>query len=265
MLREEAMLRRSTPVEDDEDEGEFEEERPGWRARLRDWIVSHPRDTVALLVAAVGAGAVAINALMMQTGPHPAPLFALRPVAPETVAARPPDALPRPRPGVAEAPRVEPRMPRSRAELVADIQRGLARRRLYDGAVDGIYGPKTDAAVRDFAQAVHFKIGSEPTEALLHSILTSTIKETQPAPTASMSRTRRDPIADLIGPSTRILAVQRALSDFGYGQIKPTGISGPETIEAIEKFERARRMPVTGQVSDHLMRELAAVTGRPLE
>jgi peptidoglycan hydrolase-like protein with peptidoglycan-binding domain len=80
-----------------------------------------------------------------------------------------------------------------------------------------------------------------------------------------MSPPRRDPIADLIGPSSRILAVQRVLTDFGYGQIKPTGIPGPETVEAIEKFERSRRLPVSGQVSDALMRELTAVTGRPLE
>jgi peptidoglycan hydrolase-like protein with peptidoglycan-binding domain len=55
------------------------------------------------------------------------------------------------------------------------------------------------------------------------------------------------------------------LTDFGYGQIKPTGIPGPETVEAIEKFERSRKLPVTGRVSDRLIRELAAVTGRPLE
>jgi peptidoglycan hydrolase-like protein with peptidoglycan-binding domain len=148
---------------------------------------------------------------------------------------------------------------------VADIQRGLATRGYYDGAVDGIYGPKTDAAVRDFAQSAHITIGSEPNEALLQSIVRSAVKETKPAPAASMPRVRYDPIADLIGPSSRILAVQRTLTDFGYGQIEPTGVPGPETVAAIEKFERARRLPVTGRVSDHLIRELAAVTGRPLE
>ena len=39
---------------------------------------------------------------------------------------------------------------------------------------------------------------------------------------------RNDPIAELIAPSQRVLAVQRALADFGYGQIKPTGVVGPE-------------------------------------
>ena len=61
------------------------------------------------------------------------------------------------------------------------------------------------------------------------------------------------------------MAVQRALADFGYGQIKPTGIFDPDTRVAIEKFERDRRLPVTGQISDRVVRELAALTGRPLE
>ena len=65
--------------------------------------------------------------------------------------------------------------------------------------------------------------------------------------------------------SRRVLAVQRALTDFGYGQVKPTGVMSPETKSAIERFERERKLPVTGQISDRLARELAAITGRPIE
>jgi peptidoglycan hydrolase-like protein with peptidoglycan-binding domain len=76
---------------------------------------------------------------------------------------------------------------------------------------------------------------------------------------------RSDPIAELIMPTKRVLAVQRALADFGYGQIKPTGVYDPATQAAVEKFERDRRLPITGQITDDMVRELAAVTGRPLE
>jgi peptidoglycan hydrolase-like protein with peptidoglycan-binding domain len=69
----------------------------------------------------------------------------------------------------------------------------------------------------------------------------------------------------LIAPSKRIVSIQRALADFGYGQIKATGVFDPETRSAIEKFEREHRLPVTGQISDRFVRELAAMTGRPLE
>jgi hypothetical protein len=74
-----------------------------------------------------------------------------------------------------------------------------------------------------------------------------------------------DPIAVLIGQTSRIMAVQRVLTDYGYGQITPSGVLDQPTMAAIGKFERERGLPVTGQVSDRLVNELAAMTGRPLE
>jgi peptidoglycan hydrolase-like protein with peptidoglycan-binding domain len=63
----------------------------------------------------------------------------------------------------------------------------------------------------------------------------------------------------------RVAAVQRALTEYGYGQLKPTGTIGTDTQAAIQKFERERRMPVTGQVSDRLVRELGTMIGHPIE
>ena len=112
--------------------------------------------------------------------------------------------------------------------------------------------------MRDFAQAANLKVNVEASDALLRAIAASNAKPVPPAPVA-------DPIARLVGTSNRVTAVQRALSDFGYGQIKVTGVFDPETRAAIEKFERDRRLPPTGQMSDRVVRELAAMTGRPLE
>ena len=76
---------------------------------------------------------------------------------------------------------------------------------------------------------------------------------------------RNDPIAELIGPSSRIMAVQRVLTEYGYGQIKPSGMLDNPTSAAIEKFERERKLPITGRVSDRLVGELAAMCGHPIE
>jgi peptidoglycan hydrolase-like protein with peptidoglycan-binding domain len=65
--------------------------------------------------------------------------------------------------------------------------------------------------------------------------------------------------------SHRVAAVQRALTEYGYGQLKPTGVVGSDTQAAIQKFEKARKLPVTGQVSDRLVRELASMIGHPVE
>ena len=85
------------------------------------------------------------------------------------------------------------------------------------------------------------------------------------APAAAPAPARKDPIATLIAPTPRVLAIQHALSDFGYGQIKPTGIVDADTRAAIETFERSRRLPVDGKISDRFVRELAAMTGRSLQ
>jgi len=156
---------------------------------------------------------------------------------------------------------------------VTDIQRELARRGFYDGAVDGRYGPRTDAAIRDFEQAAGLKSSAEPNEALLAAIKRSHARKGAPATTGAATGAtprppqpiRPDPINEVLAPSKRVLAVQRALAEYGYGQIKPTGILDAETKAAVEKFERGRKLPITGQVSERVTRELAAITGRPLE
>jgi hypothetical protein len=76
---------------------------------------------------------------------------------------------------------------------------------------------------------------------------------------------RGDAITELIGPSSRIAAVQRALSEYGYGQIKVNGILDGPTSAAIQKFERERNLPGTGRVSDRLLKELAALVGHPID
>jgi hypothetical protein len=87
--------------------------------------------------------------------------------------------------------------------------------------------------------------------------------------TAALPGARSSPIASATPerpvPSKRVIAVQRALAEFGYGQIKPSGTVDAETQAAIQKFERERKLPVTGQASERVLRELAAMTGRPLE
>lgn len=214
--------------------------------RLLARFVRRPVDSVAILCAAAACGVILVNAVFLQSGSHPAPFFA-NPGAKPTAPARPKPTL----------------MARPLAQIVADIQLELMRRGFYDGPVDGTYTAKIDAAIRDFTRRADLKMVPDPTEALLAAIAKSPVRMAQG--TARPAPPRSDPIADLIGPSPRIMALQRALADFGYGQIKPSGTMDAQTNAAIEKFEREHRMPVTGQVSDRVVRELAAMTGRPLE
>jgi peptidoglycan hydrolase-like protein with peptidoglycan-binding domain len=242
-----------------------------WRTVSR-----RPVDSFGLVLGAVAAGAIVVNALFLQMGPHPAPMLPdkARPVAFAASGKSAPA-----RPGGREASAAETPAPsRTRQQIVSDIQRELARRGFFDGPIDGVYGAKTDAAIRDFEQAAGHKTSSQPDEALLRAIARSPLQSPSiaPMPPARPTAANRNagaakpasptPVPPAsISPSRRVLAVQRALADFGYGQVKPSGVAGADTKAAIERFERERKLPVTGQVSDRLVRELAAVTGRPLE
>jgi peptidoglycan hydrolase-like protein with peptidoglycan-binding domain len=250
---------RGAQVDDDDLDGR------GGLLRALGWGA---RDAVGFVVAGALTAAILVNVLFMQTGTHPAPMFktALPPAAKPVAAADTPTAtVPRPRP-VEAAPvkAASPPAPRAPGEIIIDIQRELARRGFYDGAVDGLYGPKTDGAIRDFEQVAGLKPSSEPNEALLQAIMRSAPKAAKAAGSAAPARPPAA-VPDRPTPSKRVVAVQRALAEYGYGQIKPTGLVDAETQAAIEKFERERKLPVTGQPSDRVTRELAALTGRPLE
>jgi Putative peptidoglycan binding domain len=188
------------------DTAEFDNE-GGIRSLLRRAFGRNPLDAIALFALLIAAGAILINALYRQPGPHPAPIFSVKP---RPVATAPADVVP-------PMPRVRPAAPeassRPRADTAADTQR---------------QPQKSETVV--------------------------------PVP-----RSRPDPIGDLIAPAPRVIAVQRALNDFGYGPVKATGVYGPETIAAIQKLERDRKLQVTGQISPRLLRELATLTGKPIE
>jgi len=232
------------------------------------------KDAAGVLLIAFATGAILVNVLFMQSGSHPAPMFraataSAKPV-PASDGATAAAAVPRARPAEpAAATPVPPKavVARTPGEIIGDIQRELARRGYYDGVVDGLYGPKTDGAIRDFEQAASLKPSTEPNEALLQAIVRAPAKLAK-APTAAAPAARPTPArtdAERPAPSKRIVALQRALAEYGYGQIKPSGVMDVDTQSAIERFERERKLPITGQASDRVVRELAAMTGRPLE
>src|SRR5476649_1711786 len=138
--------------------------------RLAAAIGRHPREFVGGVMATAAVIAIFSNALFLQNGPHPAPIFATRsaqtietPVAP-------------PRPAISPPNVASDTMAPNRTQLIANIQRELSRRGFYDGAADGVWGAKTDSAVRDFVQATGVKINPEASDNLLRVIVGSNSK-----------------------------------------------------------------------------------------
>ncbi len=211
-------------------------ETEGGRGLLLRVLTYSPKDTVAGLLAFAAVSAIVANALFLQAGHHPAPMFGGSTVAMPAPTVLPVSPMPRPRPAVADAASAEPRFaePRVIESKAADVK-PVEPKSVDSRTVDPLANlVKATAAPAPQAAAV-----ARPPAPI-------------PAP------------AHLVG-ARRFAAVQRALTDYGYGQLKLTGAIGAETQAAIEKFERQHKMPVTGQVSDRLVRELNAMIGHPVE
>jgi hypothetical protein len=205
------------------------------RGLMMRMFLHSPKDVVAGLLAAAAIGAILANALFLQAGRHPSPMFGsvVTLPAPQTTVASP---LPRPRPVelVSEPPEIRP------VEV-----RGADPKHVEIRSAD----PKGD---------------SKSPDPLANLVVKST-----GAPTAEPAAVTRPPApipatAQSAG-ARRVAGVQRALTQYGYGQLKPTGAVGSDTQAAIIKFERDRKLPVTGQMSDRLVKELSAMIGHPID
>src|SRR5215468_1190299 len=93
--------------------------------RLAAAISEHPREFVAIVVSTVAVFGIVTNALFLQKGPHPAPIFATRPLLlpHETVLA--------PRLQNAQSAPVTDTGNQARLQLIANIQRELTRKAFY--------------------------------------------------------------------------------------------------------------------------------------
>jgi hypothetical protein len=209
------------------------------------------------MFAFAAACAVVTNAVFLQAGPHPAPMFGATIV--NFAATQPtPGLLPRPRPTEADTASSEASEPKT-----SDFKTGETKSA----------EPKNSDAMANLVRAATTPSPS-PQPAVTAAIVEHSVRPATPSPSPqpstiaalSSSNAMRPPasIPPLTG-ARRVAAVQRALTEYGYAQLKPTGTIGADTQAAIQRFERDRKLPVTGQISDRVVRELAAMIGHPVE
>ena len=199
-------------------------------------LLYSPKDMIAGLLATTGVCAILANALFLQAGRHPSPMFSsvVTLPAPQAAVVSP---LPRPRPVElsSEPPEIRP------VEV-----RGADPKHVEIKSAD----PRGDSKKPD---------SKNP----------DLVVKSTGAPTAAPANAARPPasIPDTTqsAGARRVAAVQRALTQYGYGQLKATGAVGSDTQAAITKFERDRKLPVTGQMSDRLVKELTTMIGHPID
>jgi hypothetical protein len=200
-------------------------------------LITHPRETLAGLVLVAAATAITVNALGLQRGRHPAPLFSPVRVEPPAQAPIPParpmqsQAQPQPSqaaPAVAAPAVSSPRPPKAGGSPIAELIR------------------TSEAPVRPAAVAE-----AKPSRDAIGDLIRSGEPGTRPPAN--------------VGEPGRVAAAQRALIKLGYGPLKPDGVMGAGTRQALERFEKDRRLPVTGELAARTIRDLAAQSGISVE
>jgi len=213
-------------------------------------LLRSPKDVVAGALAFAAVSAIITNALFLQAGRHPAPMFGSSVVIPGTAlpGANP---LPRPRPAEAAAALLEP----------GPIEIRPAESRATESRPSESKPPESKVADPKSADPK----SADPLANLVRATVAAPVAPPNvlrpPAPVPMVSH---GDAAQITG-SRRVAAVQRLLTQYGYGQLKATGTIGSDTQAAIQKFEREHKMPPTGQMSDRLVRELIAMVGHPID
>jgi peptidoglycan hydrolase-like protein with peptidoglycan-binding domain len=239
--------------------------RPLFRVAAR-----RPLDCIAVWLAAALTVQIAVNALLLQDARHPAPLF-FKPQAQRAAArAAPTDRVRSPEERTGSLQGITNQPP---PERVKAVQAALADAGRYDGPVDGAFGPKTNAAILAYELSEGMPPTGDPSQAVLDRLRKSEAAATAvanvPLPRAKAAEVRTaetkttEPAAP--APSPRILALQKALAKLGYGPVRLDGVAGAATKQAISKFEADRRLPVTGEISPKVLKELASVSGMAVQ
>ncbi|WP_305988784.1 peptidoglycan-binding protein [Roseibium sp. MMSF_3544] len=229
-------------------------------ARAGHIALDNPVAAGGAVVMGLTACLIIANAIGLQPGRHPAPIFATRD--------RP------------EAPRLpEPDDRRSGLQvqeistLVLDLQISLRKIGLYEGPLDGLSGPATERAIRAFERRSGQAETGEASEALLALILLHgdapqasfvPVPRAKPGSSGTVMQVEDRVASADVDTDPMLMRIQKALSELGYGPLKADGVMGANTTAAIKRFELDRGLPLTGEPGPKTIENLEMISGRSL-
>jgi cell wall-associated NlpC family hydrolase len=151
--------------------------------------------------------------------------------------------------------------PGDRGPAVARIQQLLNQHGAHL-AVDGIFGPQTEAAVKAFQRAQHLAV-----DGIVGPQTLSRLQALPPPTSSSVTLPAEAPPATLLeegmsGPA--VASVQQSLAQLGFYHGAVDGIFGPETEAAVRDFQAAAGIAVDGIVGPQTLSALAA-KGAPVQ
>jgi Putative peptidoglycan-binding domain-containing protein len=305
--------RASRDMFDDEPAG-------GFLAGVGELIAAHPSIAGGSAAFAVIFGFVSANALWYQPGKHPAPILSTReaqaavpaPVSDagdairEAIEAVPvrrvttyriergdddtaTGSIPVPNietviGGEADAADATGETKPAGDPLLAEIQAQLKHKGFYGGEVDGLMGPMSTNAIRNWQKKAGLEPTGLPSETVLESLKRGgrlepivprpeTRPETPAAPAAKVAKADRKPTPPVTVPASApapaaqpapagsdlVRRIQSGLSNIAYADIAVDGLIGEETKNAISAFEKHYRLPVTGEPNERVLKKLIEI------
>jgi peptidoglycan hydrolase-like protein with peptidoglycan-binding domain len=253
---------------------------------------------------------VAANALWYQPGVHPSPFFRTRDPASTALAGhksslhgaqeaanttlfrieRPDVTAAKPAANAASASGATPAVSSPQTlKLVADIQGELVRRGLYNGAADGVIGPRTTSAILFFQESAGMQQTGEPSAELLAALkagstANAAVPIERPAADLTSKAAAIDPVAAAIRSSEKdvrtasnsqktpaasaaaaspavsnanmVMQIQKGLSNIAYSDVTVDGVAGETTKTAILHFQKHYRLPETGEPDAAVLKKL---------
>ncbi len=264
-------------------------------ARVVDKAFENPAMSGGLMVMAITAMAIMSNALFLQAGRHPEPLFATRPaVTAHAPAMRPapaarsaidvplprtreqiPAAAPTPPAKAVATPQATPAPVDPTKVLVTAVQRELARLGIYTDAIDGLSGPRTRAAISTWQTAAGITVTGAATPELLAALrkpVTAAPPAAPPVPAVVKEAASADQVAAAVARAQelereqaaitlgkQLRKVQEALNMIGYGPLTVDGQASQATGDAIRRFQLDNGLPLTGKLDNKVIARLVDI------
>lgn len=261
----------------------------GWLLRLvfRN-ALKNPLLAIGYFIFIVSFGFVGYNAIFAQTSSHKSVFIQTRPSLLNDAQRKSDNSLPNSTSGQLAGNQLPPirqtavvsqqMQATSLPETLADTQKELTRLGLYDGAIDGLDGPKTQNAIATWKNKYGVKQQNQQTTEISDDIATVILRNKPNAvdtittravnlnvPSANSVNAVNEVTASaskVTFDAADIMRVQAALRSFGNVDVVVTGVEDDKTSYALSQFQKMFSLPVTGKIDQDVlvkMREIGLI------
>ncbi len=229
------------------------------------FVYENPGRTTGSILFGVAFALVASNALFSQEAEHPAPIwktqdkFVTQTIDPQSSAA------------VASRVKAHRVLTQSislknipvptsspykqttfaaQSSLVREVQASLADVGIYKGKVDGIHGDETKRAIQEFQEKAGIIPDGEASYGLLANIKSAfAVAQVQKENSQNEQPLPLEQPSLIVMDNAMVSRVQNGLREiYGDQEISVDGIFGNQTRQALKRFQKRFRLPVTGEL-----------------